>query len=463
MQSQIIQKAIILYDLDRYNEVITLLRKELTSLEDIRAAWLYSASLMMLNQTKDALKATELGLRNSPEYYPLLLLRAEMFKHLGLYSKALNDIERALKIAPDDSDCHIMAGSIYLTTDQYNLTLKHAEKALSLEPQSVDARLIKASALFQQDHDLEARKLAQEALSLEPDNPQVMGFIANLTENRTDKRILLGKALRLDPTDKDHQKEFRQHTVHLKRDVSSAMMLMAAVISIWFLTPPEQEFSFLTFLPVVGPMVLLYYSKYFWLTSFMLFTWLLFMGINDTDFFQTGWQAQALLKNSFYLLFFASCSLLASYLLGRLRLSFVVSFSSLKGKWKQYFRARKFDREADYLAELIVSKRTYFYLIGSLLIPLINAIAHRFSPEIFWTCFSVSFAAFYIALVFLVGTPLFRSVLHTLLYSFLTILVTILAGAILDNTIITSTALFIGAAVATHMTYLNGAALKHGK
>lgn len=405
MQSQIIQKASILYDLDRYDEVVSMLQQETTLEKDVRAAWFYSASLMMLDHIHDALNVADRGLRNSPEFYPLLLLRTEMFKQLGLYSKAYNDIAHALKIAPEDSDCHIVAGSLYLATDQYDLTLEHAEKALSLEPESIDARLIKASALFQQDHDLQARELAQEALGLEPDNPKVLGFIANLTENRADKIMLLDKALRLAPTDKKHQKEFQEHTVHRQRDISSAMMVMVAVISIWFLSPQEQGHSFVTLLPFIGPLVLLYYSKYLWLTSFMLFTWLLFAGINDPDFFQTGWETQPLLKNIFYLLFFASCSLFASYLLGKLRLTFVVSFSSLKGKWQQYIRAKKSKREADYLAELLVSRRTSFYLVGAVCIPLMNAIAHRFSPEIFWTCFLVSFAVFPIALVFLVGTP----------------------------------------------------------
>ncbi|MBU1233077.1 MAG: tetratricopeptide repeat protein [Proteobacteria bacterium] len=464
MQSQIIQKASILYDLTRYSEVVILLKEETTTrLEDVRGAWFYSASLMMLDHMQDALKAAEQGLRNSPEFYPLLLLRSEMYKQLGLYSKAADDIQHALRIAPEDPDCHIMAGSVSLTADRYDLAIKHAQKALSLTPKSVDARLVKASALFQQGHDQQARELAQEALSLEPDHPEIMGFIAGLTENRADKIILLGKALRLDPTDKAQQKEFRQHTSDLKRDVASAALLMAAGIGVWLFMPQEQEHVFFTILPVVGPMLLLYYSRYLWLASLMLFTGLLLTIIHDPDFFHAGWQLESLATNLFYLLFLAGFSLFAAFIMVNLRIIFRVSSAALKEKWQQYIRARRVNLEAEYLAELVISRRTYFYLIGAVLIPLMNIIAHHFPPELFWSCFLLSFAGFSLALVLLVGLSLFQSVFPTLLYGFFTILVTLLAGALLDNTITTFTALFIGAAVATHLTYLNSAGLKHRK
>lgn len=175
------------------------------------------------------------------------------------------------------------------------------------------------------------------------------------------------------------------------------------------------------------------------------------------------WQVGSLATNLFYLLFLAGFSLFAAFILANLQIIFGASIAALKEKWQQYLRARRVNLEAEYLAELIVSRRTYFYLIGAVLIPLMNRIAHHFSPELFWSCFVLSFTGFSLALVLLVGISLFQSLLPTLLYGFFTILVTILAGALLDNTLTTSIVLFIGAAAATHLTYLNSAGLKHRK
>ena len=159
MQEQIIQKAKILYDLDRYDEVVSMLHKEMASMEDVQGAWLFSSSLMMLDEMQKALKGAEQGLRISPDYFPLLLLRAEIFKRLSLYSKASPAIEQALQIAPDNPTCHVVASSIFLATDHYKQAIKHADKALSLEPESVDARIVKAYTLYLQEHEQEAQEL----------------------------------------------------------------------------------------------------------------------------------------------------------------------------------------------------------------------------------------------------------------------------------------------------------------
>lgn len=454
MQEQIIQKAKILYDLDRYDEVVSMLHKEMASMEDVQGAWLFSSSLMMLDEMQKALKGAEQGLRISPDYFPLLLLRAEIFKRLSLYSKASPAIEQALQIAPDNPTCHVVASSIFLATDHYEQAIKHADKALSLEPESVDARIVKAYTLYLQDHEQEAQELARETLSIEPDNPNAIALLANLTENRADKVVLLGKALQLDPTDKDQQKEFIRNTAHVDRDLLSAALLMAVALGIWFVIPTEHEHYFFTIMPVLGPMLLLYYSKYMWLASLMLFTCFIFAGIHDTDFFQSGWQPQSILTNLFYIFFLAFFSLLASFIAAKIRIVLLEFFFFLQKNQKHYQRAKKFALGRDYLAESKDSGRIYFYLVGAILIPTLNVVAHYVSTPLFWSCFFFSFALIHMALIFFTKTPILKAFLPTLLYGFFTILITLFAGAIFDTNIITIIACFIGAAAGTHLIYL---------
>ena len=320
MQEQIIQKAKILYDLDRYDEVVNMLHTEMASMEDVQGAWLFSSSLMMLDEMQNALKGTEQGLTIDPEFFPLLLLRAEIYKRLGLYSKASPAIEQALNIAPENSTCHVVASSIFLATNHFEKAIRHADRALSIEPENVYARIVKASVLHLQDHEQEARELAREAVSVAPDNPDAIAFLARLTESRADKVVLLGKALQLNPTDKDQQKEIKRYTTHADRDLLSAVLLTAGALGAWFLTPTVHEHYFFTAMPVIGPMLLLYYSKYIWLASLMLFTCLIFAGINDPDFFKSGWGLQSIVLNCFYIVFFAGFSILASFVTAKIRI-----------------------------------------------------------------------------------------------------------------------------------------------
>lgn len=460
MQEQIIQKAKILYDLDRYDGVVDMLHTEMASMEDVQGAWLFSSSLMMLDEMQKALKGTEQGLKIDPEFFPLLLLRAEIYKRLGLHSKASPAIEQALNIAPENSTCHVVASSVFLATNHFGQAIRHADRALSIEPENVYARIVKASVLHLQDHEQEAQELAREAISVAPDNPDAIAFLARLTENRADKVVLLNKALQLNPTDKDQQKEIKRYTTHADRDLLSAVLLMAGALGAWFFTPTEHEHYFFTVMPVIGPMLLLYYSKYIWLASLMLFTCFIFAGIHDPDFFESGWGLQSIVLNLFYILFLACFSILASFVTAKIRIVFQEFFFFLQKKQENYQRAKKFALGRDYLAEARDSGQIYFYLVGAIVIPTLNVVAHHVSTAVFWSCFLFSFGLIHMALVFFTHTPILKAFIPTLLYGFFTILISVFAGAIFETNIITIIACFIGAASATHLIYIKNVSLK---
>jgi tetratricopeptide (TPR) repeat protein len=62
------------------------------------------------------------------------LRRAKEFQNKGDFQNAIKEVRDALKLAPNNSDCHTLAGEIYLQTRQTTMAKVHFTQALKLKP-----------------------------------------------------------------------------------------------------------------------------------------------------------------------------------------------------------------------------------------------------------------------------------------------------------------------------------------
>jgi tetratricopeptide (TPR) repeat protein len=67
----------------------------------------------------------------------LLMDRAEAFAALKQYWDAIDDLNRAVELAPERADAYIYRGSAYRSLDALDLALEDVERGLAIEPDSV--------------------------------------------------------------------------------------------------------------------------------------------------------------------------------------------------------------------------------------------------------------------------------------------------------------------------------------
>lgn len=457
MDDEVSKKARLLYGLQRYGDVVELLETNPQCLDTGYGCSLYCAALLGLKRLHDTLAAAERGLKKHPYYYPLFFYKAEVYKQFGVYSKALDAAQAALVCDPEDAFYHAVVASIYLADDKVAKARKHAETALKLDPEDTYARIILASVSSFFDDDAKARAYIHEALALEPDNAAALAALAALSEKRSEKVVLLKRALRHEPTEEKYQKEYRQYTRTRRYDYGAGVVLTLLGMGVGYFLPGEQFHLLEKTFFVVAPLLFLYLSKHFWLTTLVVFCWFGYLALMAGDLFQSPWQGQALIHNGIYVAILAALALFGTFVLSCLHVMLVGLFEILRHRWQQYNKAGKGQAGGQLLWELVCAKRTYYYLVSGFIIPLANVIVHMRHPALFWPVFVSSFFLFGLTLTVLGGVRRVWAVVSSVLtYGFLGVLMTLLAGGVLENTMITVGAVFVAACVASYVAYLNG-------
>jgi curved DNA-binding protein CbpA len=67
------------------------------------------------------------------------LKRAKEFQNKGDFQNAVKEVRDALKLDPNNSNCHTLAGEIYLQTKQTTMAKIHFTQALKLDPKNITA------------------------------------------------------------------------------------------------------------------------------------------------------------------------------------------------------------------------------------------------------------------------------------------------------------------------------------
>lgn len=135
--------------------------------------------------------------------HPLLLnLRAYWLETNNRPSEALADLERALKMAPEDPSLHNALGLCLTKFARWSEAVVEFERAVALVPEFAAAQFNLGSARECTGDLGGAREAFERALELGPNNPEPMTALANLASRRSDwetAQTLAEKALAIDP------------------------------------------------------------------------------------------------------------------------------------------------------------------------------------------------------------------------------------------------------------------------
>ena len=99
------------------------------------------------------------------------LKRARAFHYAARLDSALNDVDAALAIDPQDTDALVLRAKTYIREGQYGLAMRDVQKAISIKPETLDAFVALAEILDATDPNKRHRLAAlQQELQYNADN-----------------------------------------------------------------------------------------------------------------------------------------------------------------------------------------------------------------------------------------------------------------------------------------------------
>jgi tetratricopeptide (TPR) repeat protein len=94
--------------------------------------------------------------------------RAIAYMHLGRHQLALDDINQAMKLKPDDADVYYLRGFAYRALGQYQRALEDSNRAIGMDPSFAAAYANRAFAHKALGNASQARSDARRAHDLDP-------------------------------------------------------------------------------------------------------------------------------------------------------------------------------------------------------------------------------------------------------------------------------------------------------
>ena len=161
-----------------------------------------SIALYRSGQLIDALAALD-NVADSAADARFLTYRAGLLLVVGRLDEAKPEIDKALRVDPNNSDGHALLAIIAVAENDRDSALEHARRAVSLEPRS-PAALIALSYAQQARFEIEAaRGSVQEAVKLDPRSALVHARLAELemSTGNLERALAAGQeSVRLKPT-----------------------------------------------------------------------------------------------------------------------------------------------------------------------------------------------------------------------------------------------------------------------
>jgi tetratricopeptide (TPR) repeat protein len=131
------------------------------------------------------------------------LAKAETLLDLHRREQALQELEKALALEPQNADCHALMGICLAQAGRHQAGLAAAKQALQLAPESAYPHFALALIHRARKRWRRARRAILEAIRLEPRDPRHYEVLANIRLQINDARrafIAATRGLNLDPT-----------------------------------------------------------------------------------------------------------------------------------------------------------------------------------------------------------------------------------------------------------------------
>lgn len=170
-----VKRAMELMDEQKHDEAVTLLNNELEEHKDNGIAWVLLAGVQLKRELYgDALTSVNQGLKclgKKDEYYSAALyVRSMIYNALEDDSKALDDLNMMVKLAPKTAEAYDSRATYLLNHKKYSLAFQDFQMMTKLEPGKVEAYVGSGICLRNMNRNEEALKLYDQAIKLNPKN-----------------------------------------------------------------------------------------------------------------------------------------------------------------------------------------------------------------------------------------------------------------------------------------------------
>lgn len=365
-----LERARILYELERYREVLDTLLPHLHDENPLFAYGLCSSSLRVLGDFAAAAKLSQQGLTHFPLEASLHMEMARALLGQSLSRAALNEAQQAVALQPNWSQTHALESAVLYEMGRHPESMAVIRRALQLDPNDPDFHFRLAQNLYRLDREEEAKAAADTGLALEPDHADLLGMQAQLEPRRGKKIDLLKAALRLNPHDPDHQYLHALHGKLLLRDASAALALLLLHLGVKYSLSPDwwayQHFA--PFAIGIAAILLLRHSREHFrlVTGFLALN--LAIGVAPGNAHDAWAGLQRIDLGGFLLLLtmFSLLAYVATLIMRALRGLICLPLAAANELLRQFGQARRANVAGIFLREIAFSANTRFNLAGAL-------------------------------------------------------------------------------------------------
>ena len=200
------KKAIVFHEMARYREVVTLLGPHLQELHD---SYIFFHALYQLKRFDELLHLSEGIGPDSCQYIAILHLRASSFNNLHNTERALDDISKAVNLAPDDAWGHYILAHIKYGLGECASAYRSVMLAIGIASENACFHKLQANIYYSLRQFALAKTALEKAASIDPEDDETLFELSLFRGKRHDKLQLLASAVRINPTESIYRVQYK--------------------------------------------------------------------------------------------------------------------------------------------------------------------------------------------------------------------------------------------------------------
>jgi len=210
MIEKIIQKIEVLFELEKYDEIVRICYENIVG-EDSDVAFYTFLILALINTQnfKEALKVVDEAIVKYPDDDYLIYLKAKILFTFVKNKQALELIQKALSKQPNKEEYLHLLAKIFISQKKFKKAKEIIDKALQFAPNDIEIQITNAVILYGIDKDKEAKKIFEKILETEPNNALALDFYSDFFGSVKDRKKTLKQLLFFNPFDKSYQEDLR--------------------------------------------------------------------------------------------------------------------------------------------------------------------------------------------------------------------------------------------------------------
>ena len=222
-EKSLFEKGKILYEQKKFEDAISVLKKEITKKpKDKKSLYFLARSYGSINNFKNSIKYLSIAIDLDKNFKDAYLKRGVAKLNLEQYADALEDLEKVIKLNPQDENGLFYIGIINSNSRKYKKAIKDFEQVIKINPSNEYAHFNIGLIKYEIEDYKGAIKSYENLICLNPKNKDVLIELRKplIKLNKFDEAIkYLEKA-----------KEIHHNKSYLKNSYSSDIDLLLAVI-----------------------------------------------------------------------------------------------------------------------------------------------------------------------------------------------------------------------------------------